>query len=246
MSNLTKPRQQSWEKWRDHLFTLAVGQKVWRGSEIGMAPDGKVKKMGSDPDLRYIGTAKQDVDATDAAKSLNVDLGEEITLRWWGNDATSPVNAIGGLAYALDDQTATRDPSYAAIGLVWAISATDGVLVQKLQPALTELGGVGGGGRAIDLPGYTSNNAAPADIVSGALYDVPTTAAAVTITLPADAEEGTNAWFSADGVKNAHTVTYRDATGPVALTTALTALKRHLVHVVMLDGTWRANAYVSP
>ena len=51
-------------------------------------------------------------------------------------------------------------------------------------------------------------------------------------------------YFSADGVKNAHTVQYRQGATP--LTTALTASKRHLVVALFLDGTWRANAYVSP
>lgn len=145
MANLTKPRQQSWETWRDHNFTLASGQKVFRGSEVGLdLTTGKVQKMGSDPALRYIGTAKEDVDATAGDRKLNVDLGCEIVVRWWMNDTTSPVRApdeIGKLAYALDDQTATRDNSYAPIGMVWAVSPVDGVLIQKLAPSISELAG---------------------------------------------------------------------------------------------------------
>ncbi len=53
-------------------------------------------------------------------------------------------------------------------------------------------------------------------------------------------------YFVADGTKNGHTVTYRDATGTVALTTALTASKRHLVVATFLNGLWNANAYVGP
>ena len=67
--------------------------------------------------------------------------------------------------------------------------------------------------------------------------------AASTIDLP-DGNEGDVIYFSADGVKNGHTVQYRDGTTPI--TTALTAAKRHLVVCLFLDGTWRANAYVSP
>lgn len=244
MSNLTAPRMQSWETWRDHRMTLASGQVVWRGSEIGLdRATGKVKKMGSDPDLLYIGTSKTDMDASAGDRVINVDFGSEFALRWWGNDATSPLTQIGQMAYALDDQTATADAGYAPVGIVWALSSVDGALIQKLPLPSS---GATPAAAAVDLPPYTANNSAPADIVHGAVYDIPTTSAAVTITLPADAEDGTEAVFSADGVKNGHTVTYRDGTGNVAITTALTALKRHLVYAIMVDGTWRANAYVSP
>jgi hypothetical protein len=75
---------------------------------------------------------------------------------------------------------------------------------------------------------------------------VPATGAASTVTLPAAALDGTSASFVADGTANAHTVQYRDATGVVNLTAALTAAKRHLVIVEKVGGKWFANAYVSP
>jgi len=84
------------------------------------------------------------------------------------------------------------------------------------------------------------------DPASGLIYDIPTTAAASTVTLPAAAAEGTILYFVADGTKNGHTVQYRDATGPVNLTTALTASKRHQVTAIYLNAKWTANAYVSP
>jgi hypothetical protein len=97
------------------------------------------------------------------------------------------------------------------------------------------------------LAAFSSNNInLGASPNSGAVYDIPTTAAASTVTLPATATEGTILYFVADGTKNGHTVQYRDATGPVNLTTALTASKRHLVIAVALNGLWNCNAYVSP
>jgi len=66
------------------------------------------------------------------------------------------------------------------------------------------------------------------------------------VTLPASAPDGTFAYFTANGVLNANTVQYVDATGPTNITTALTASKRHLVVVVKRGGSWFANAYVSP
>lgn len=111
-----------------------------------------------------------------------------------------------------------------------------------LEPgdAATPLAGVA------TLPAYVGNDSAPTVIVPAAVYDVPATGAASTITLPAAPPDGSRAVFLADGTKNAHTVQYRDATGPTNLTTALTASKRHEVLVYALGGKWFANAYVSP
>lgn len=93
---------------------------------------------------------------------------------------------------------------------------------------------------------YVANAATPASLVHDTTYDVPTTAAASTIALPAATADGTVVRFLADGTKNGHTVQYLDATGSVALTTALLASKRHLVVASKLGGKWFANAYVSP
>jgi hypothetical protein len=94
---------------------------------------------------------------------------------------------------------------------------------------------------------YVSNDLVIADNpANGLIFDVPTTGAASTVTLPAAAREGTRVYFSADGTKNGHTVQYRDATGPVNLTTALTASKRHSVTALFLGSKWVAQAYISP
>lgn len=96
-------------------------------------------------------------------------------------------------------------------------------------------------------PAFASNDSTiPTNPASDAIYDVPATSAASTITLPATARERTRLTFFADGVKNAHTVQYRDATGPTNLTAALTASKRHVVVAVFLGGKWGAVAGVSP
>lgn len=76
------------------------------------------------------------------------------------------------------------------------------------------------------------------------VIDIPATAGISTVTLPADAVEGTQLTFVADGVKNAHTVQYRDVA--TAITAALTAAKRHQVRCVFLNGGWTALAHVSP
>lgn len=243
MTALTKERSCSFERWREHVMILAAPYKAWKGAEVGLNLDTqKLQPMGTDDDLLYVGTAMKTVDAAAGDKQLSVDFGVEKYLRWFANDTVSPVNKLGAIAYALDDQTATRDTSNAQLGRVWGISSVDGVLIERIATASP----LGGGGTLVDLPAYTANNISLADIIHDGVYDVPTTGAASTITLPAAADQGTVAIFTADGTKNGHTVTYRDETGPTAITTALTASKRHLVVVTFLGTTWRANAYVSP
>ena len=92
---------------------------------------------------------------------------------------------------------------------------------------------------------YTSNDFAVTTQPSGTVFDVATTAANSTISLPANAPSGTIYYFRADGTKNGHTVTYRDVT--TALTTALTASKVHGVTVVCNNNAWAVvGLYVSP
>jgi hypothetical protein len=79
---------------------------------------------------------------------------------------------------------------------------------------------------------------------SGTVYDVPTTAANSTITLPTNAYPGTELTFCADGSKNGHTVTYRQ--GATAITAAATLSKRHLCKVVFLGTQWSAVLGISP
>jgi hypothetical protein len=98
-------------------------------------------------------------------------------------------------------------------------------------------------------PAFAANDSVVANNpTSGTIFLIPATAANSTVTLPATAVENTVIWFVADGTagSNGHTVQYRDATGPVNLTTALTALKRHEVCCIFRGSKWYANAYVAP
>lgn len=97
------------------------------------------------------------------------------------------------------------------------------------------------------LPAFAAGDLVVQDYPApGAVFDLPATAAASTVTLPAAAHEGTAIEIVADGTKNGHTVQYRDATGPVNLTTALLASKRHQVRAIFLNGVWTALAYTAP
>lgn len=247
MTALTNERQSHQESWQYHLFTLASGTKAWKNALIGIdLGTGKVVPASTRTDLLIIGKAAETVDATSADKLLNVRLSREVWVEWLNNDASSIVATdLGALCYLKDDQSVTIVPTGASVaGRIWAVDSGRGVAVELLDAA-----SAGSNPLSVESPitAFSSNNinlgASPR---SGSMYEIPATGAASTVTLPATADEGTLLYFLADGTNNGHTVQYRDATGTVNLTTALTASKRHLVVAAFLNSAWRANAYVSP
>jgi len=157
---------------------------------------------------------------------------------------------------------------------VWGVDSSKGVLVERLagseltaqvgdiaedgvtpgtafQVLRTNSGATASEWGGVKIPSagaltFSSNDAAPPTLVDGAHYKVPQTGAASTVTLPAAAATGTQAFFYADGALNDHTVQYRDETGPTNLTTALTANKLHMVHAMKTADGWVCTAYVSP
>lgn len=147
------------------------------------------------------------------------------------------------VVYIVDDQTVAKTDGSGTRSAAGKVERIEG---GKVFVRIGFESTVGAPSVPATLAAFVAGDTAPASVLSGATYDVPTTAANSTITLPAAAADGTVAYFVADGVKNGHTVTYRDATGTVALTTALTLSKRHLVIVSKAGGLWFANAYVSP
>jgi hypothetical protein len=247
---LAKKRSDNLEHRAAARFVLAMGFIAYEGAKIVLnLSTGKVQPAAAvttAPTLA-MGVAFGKVDATAADAPLEVVFDRGFHGRWWANSGTVPVVAtdVGHLAYFEDDQTvrATAAAGLAIGGRIWAVSATEGVFVEELSTLAP------GGGPAVigALPAFAAANLlVPAGSAHGSLFDVPTTAANSTVTLPAAAREGTRLYFVADGTKNGHTVTYRDETGPTALTTALTASKRHQVTAIFLNGKWTANAYVSP
>lgn len=244
MTALAANRTPAEVRWKYKIFTLTSGQVAWQGASIFFNTATQKCVIGAAGEgLIFLGFAVEKTDATSADTPINVDLIDEIVLNWFPNATASDAVASTDLikdCYALDDQTVTiTSKGNPPVGRVWAVDTVKGVLVQKLVPAQKLAA-------QPTLGAYASNDNIPAGIINGAIYDVPTTAAASTITLPVAAPDGTVATFVADGTKNGHTVQYRDATGPTNLTAALTASKRHMVIVAKRDGKWFANAMTSP
>jgi hypothetical protein len=251
MTALAIERMTNREVWKRKQFPLAVGNKAWKGGIAAIdLSTGKIEPGHTESDLFVIGHFHETVDATSAEKLVTVDLDREVWIDWFANDGTSiAATDLGSLCYVKDDQSVTLVATGAsAAGRVWGVDATKGVAVEFLQAVPATPASLDGlGALETTLAAFSSNNInLGASPNSFAIYDVPTTAAASTITLPATAVEGTILYFVADGTKNGHTVQYRDATGPVNLTTALTASKRHMVTAAYLNGLWNAAAYVSP
>jgi hypothetical protein len=249
MTALVRERSRREESWKRKEFTLQEGFKALKGgaAALVLGTAGEVIPGESAAGLFIIGTFAKTVDATDAAKRVTVIFPEEIWVERFvnatGGDAVLSTD-IGRMAYQMDDQTVCITGAGRSVsGRVWDIDSVKGVAVE--MRAAWE-GGAGALSPSPEETTFTSNDWAPATIESGSTYIVPVTAGASTITLPAAAPNGTIAYFLADGTNNGHTVQYRDATGPVNLTTALTASKRHLVIVAKRDGVWAANAYVAP
>lgn len=245
MTALATDRALTAEVWRKRMFTLASGTKAYKNAAIGFdTTTQKVKPMAASSTLFFLGFAMDQVDATSADKPIAVDMITQMDLSWFANDTGGNAVVAGnitGLCYFKDDQTVTIVAAGNSVaGRVWAVDATYGVLVQKIAPNIQAP--LVGGALA-----FSSNNINLANNPPNlTVYDVPTTGAASTITLPATALNGERIYFVADGTKNGHTVQYVDATGPTNITTALTASKRHQVECIFLNNKWTANAYVSP
>lgn len=248
MTALAADRGAKFEIWEYKRFTLASGNKAYKGAMAALdRSTGKVEPAHAETDLVIIGEFDEQVDATAADKPVNIKLSRRVVVHRkanaGGGGALSGTTDLLSLCYVLDDQTVTKLAEGTCVaGLVWDVDATKGVAVEYLpfNDTLSALLL-----RETDPGAFAANDLViPNNPPSGAIYEIPATAAASTVTLPATAVEGCCLTFVADGTLNAHTVQYRDVA--TAITAALTAAKRHCTQAFFLNGKWRAVAHVSP
>lgn len=226
---------------------LAIGAKCFRnGRAVIDYSTGTVKQAQAGTTFQSIGEFQDTYDNTSGSATVNVlvDLDIELVARRYDNDAGSPVAAanLGQVCYWLDDHTVTMaSAGNSPAGIVWDVDTAAGIAVQAFVSRDAVL-------PVIALPAFASNAIAvtPALAQMDALFDIPTTAAASTVTLQTAIPDGTRVSFCADGTKNGHTVQYVDQAGTTNLTAALTASKRHLVVAVKENGKWFATSSVSP
>lgn len=230
------------------------GSHVYEGVLVAqLVATGQLCPMNTAASGPAVGVATHEVDNTgaDAAKRCLVEYDKIYS---FANSATGGEECSEALplfspVFAADDHTIAKHSNagaYQLAGLYCGMDEDGRVRVFVGAQALALLSN--SGGVVGILAGQVSNDfiLAAGEVVNNAVYDVGTTGAASTVTLPATPADGIRISFVADGTKNGHTVQFRDATGPANLTTALTASKRFLVICTSLGGKWFANAYVSP
>ncbi len=242
------------EKIRDHdrinkIDVTFTASKIWKGARVGLILSGtgagKFAEMGQVVPMRHYGRAMRTYDASAADKAGTIELEYEIVAEWLPQVGSVIVDAdFGKRVTLLDDQTVAlateATPGLETIGWVMKVDTLRGVRVALDNPFQ------GGAKPAVvaALPAYVSNDSAPASIIDGAIYDVATTAAATTISLPANPRDGIRATIIADGTKNGHTVTIRDVA--TAISAAYTASKRLHISITSLGGKWFAAGVVGP
>lgn len=250
MTALTSERMNTRNEFHGRKFTLAANNAAYKG---GIAcidlSTGRVEPGHVETDLFCIGVFAESKASSASEQLVEVDLRRKVVAYWFANGSSIDDTDVGSLCYLDDDQTVSTTPTGKSVaGRIWDVSTTLGVLVEILPAVPTPLASLDGlPGVDTDPGSFVSNDLVIGDSPNpGAIFEIPATGAASTVTLPATATEGTIIYFVADGTLNGHTVQYRDATGPTNLTTALTASKAHAVTAIFLNGAWRAIAYVSP
>ncbi len=122
------------EKWKYKQFTLKAGQTAFKGGlAVIKQADGKCYAGVSGAGYVAIGEFAEDV--TNSADVLvNVELFEEVTIKWFRNATSSDDVAatdFGKVCYFFDDHSVTITSSSRSIaGLVWGIDSVKGVAVQ--------------------------------------------------------------------------------------------------------------------
>lgn len=248
MTALTAPATRAPFVWTYRTLTMASGQAPIVGAAVAIAlGTGKIVVATGAANQLYIGTLHAVPYGTPATLTadtgVSVSFEREINGNLWANDSAAPVAAtdLGKVCYFLDDNTVTAKPTGTVAGRVWLVEGGK-VYVQPLESVGSELRTAPTGTLT-----YTSNDCVltAARCANGTVYDVPTTGAASTITLPVtNVPDGTTLTFVADGTKNGHTVQYRF--GTTNITATLTASKIHRVQVTKLGTGWGATSTVAP
>lgn len=226
-------------------FPVAASTTIYAGSIVGVDSSGNAGPV-STTFSTVVGRAESQVVNSGIAGAASIEVQPGVFP--FVNGDSIGAGDYGVPLYAGDDQTVYKSAGTGRVfaGMCYGLEGTQvkaGIGAVFSAISGSAVGAVG------SLAAFAANTITPSAIslVSGATYDVPTTAGVSTIVLPADSPVGTRVCFAADGTKNGHTVQYIDATGSVALTTALTASKRHHVICTKLSATiWVAIAYTSP
>jgi hypothetical protein len=225
MTALSAERMGGKKTFRTLTFTLTNGTRAYKGGQAVLVLGAGTVSPGTAATGRVaIGRFAQSVNAASGALPVEVELSKEIEALWWNaHDSGTPATTdIGSICYVQDDQTVTMtSTTRSPAGRVWAVSATDGVLVEPLPIDDTYNTAVLS---ALQTPLYddtlvfdTGNIAVTAgELIHGTTFLCPETAAVSTITLATtNVDEGTAVTFVFDGTLNDEDVTIRYGTTPI-------------------------------
>ena len=224
--------------------TAAPGKLMVRGTADGQAKT--IIADGTITSANILGVALYE----DAREPSDFTTKRPVTLVRQGviyvavseNVTAGAAATYGNTTGNLDEWGVTADADHVPVpGARWAQTVSSGGIARlEVDFGLVELTTLIPAATFV----YTSNDFAVTTQPSGTVFDVATTAANSTISLPANAPSGTIYYFRADGTKNGHTITYRDVT--TAISAATTASKVHLAIAVCLGNAWAITLTVSP
>lgn len=236
-------------------FPVAAATTIWGGSLVATDASGNaLPAAGAAPTFKVWGRAARQAPNTVAMGvgsagdiRVEVDQGAFYFANSTSTDLITTAH-VGRLCYVVDDQTVALTAGIAAMrpvaGVILAVRSDGQVAVQVGLPSNVQfpqsINGV--------TPAQVGNDIilTAAAVINGATYTTGALAAASTFTLPAGAADGTIIYVVADGITNGFTLQFRDATGPVNLTAALTASKRIFAVCEKKAGLWYVNASSAP
>lgn len=124
--------------WGYHDFILKSGVVAEKGKICCIdTTDGSITKGAASATLIPLGVFVSSLTG-DGVKTVQVEMFQEIGLRWWNNDATTPVVVadLGTVVFMKDDQTVSGDgTSRSPMGCALALDTVKGVLVYTAYPA---------------------------------------------------------------------------------------------------------------
>lgn len=134
MTALGNELMTSEENWYRQVFPLRSGKKAWKGGfAIGNPVSADVVPGVASASQVFLGRFAETIDNTNGSgpTGILVNLLKERTLIWCANDASITGANLFQNAYINDDQSVGLTSSaHTLLGVIMAVSTTDGVLVQ--------------------------------------------------------------------------------------------------------------------
>jgi hypothetical protein len=246
MTALATQRSNQPEKWTRKQFTLPATYVAFKGgaaalSLSGGAAPGKVIPAATATTLFYIGTFAENKAVSASDQLVDVDLGNEIEVRWYANGGSSIATTdVGAVCYFDDDATVNKSSTGRSLaGRIWAVDSTKGVAVEKLTASqlVAQTGSVADSAITSSYAAIDATNDVTIDITQGKNRKITLAGSAKNITV------GTTGAVAGDKITivraaiGASTATNIVNGGAGAGTLMAMTANKKAGSVVMFDGT---------